>query len=192
MSLRTSLATLDRSWEIAPALTTTSLWGNPEHLKYVSTTLSERFHDDKLHVLVAKRNAGSFTYDGVNTGGERVAEEVEGKLEELAESGHDITKISVVGYSLGGLIARYAIGLLFHRGVFEKIQPVVCVSVSVQRHCPNLARTLQPLRHHISAYEHLLKATTATCGTSSALAHYRSVVDNFSAWINSETRVGHS
>lgn len=76
---------------------------------------------------MAKRNAGSFTYDGIDTGGERVAEEVERKLEELAEAGHDITKISVVGYSLGGLIARYAIGLLFHRGIFEKIQPVVCL-----------------------------------------------------------------
>ncbi|CAN9185978.1 unnamed protein product [Alternaria alternata] len=100
------------------------LWGNPEHLKYVSTTLGERFPEDKLHILVAKRNAGSFTYDGVDTGGERVAEEVEGKIEELAKAGHDITKISVAGYSLGGLIARYAIGLLYHRGVFEKIQPV--------------------------------------------------------------------
>jgi esterase/lipase len=78
---------------------------------------------------VAKRNAGSFTYDGIDTGGERVAEEVEGKLEELAEAGSEITKISVVGYSLGGLIARYAVGLLFHRGVFEKIQPVVCASM---------------------------------------------------------------
>ncbi|KAI4952613.1 hypothetical protein J4E91_003085 [Alternaria rosae] len=100
------------------------LWGKPEHLKYVSTTLGERYSEDKLYILVAKRNAGSFTYDGIDTGGERVAEEVERKLEELAEAGHDITKISVVGYSLGGLIARYAIGLLFHRGIFEKIQPV--------------------------------------------------------------------
>ncbi|KAI4688048.1 uncharacterized protein J4E84_004976 [Alternaria hordeiaustralica] len=100
------------------------LWGKPEHLKYVSTTLGERYPEDKLHILVAKRNAGSFTYDGIDTGGERVAEEVERKLEELAEAGHDITKMSVVGYSLGGLIARYAIGLLFHRGIFEKIQPV--------------------------------------------------------------------
>jgi esterase/lipase len=62
----------------------------------------------------------------MDTGGERVAEEVEQKIAELSESGHDITKISVVGYSLGGLIARYVIGLLFHRGIFEKIQPVVC------------------------------------------------------------------
>jgi hypothetical protein len=94
--------------------------------------LGERFPQDKLHILVAKRNAGSFTYDGVDTGGERVAEEVEGKLEELAKAGHDITKISVVGYSLGGLIARYAIGLLFHRGVFEKIQPVVCIFTTLR------------------------------------------------------------
>ncbi|KAH7386028.1 lipase/serine esterase-like protein [Pyrenochaeta sp. MPI-SDFR-AT-0127] len=100
------------------------LWGNPEHLKYVSTTLRERFPEDKLHILVAKRNAGSFTYDGVDTGGERVADEVEHKLEELAKSGHDIKKISVIGYSLGGLIARYAIGLLYHKGIFERIQPV--------------------------------------------------------------------
>jgi hypothetical protein len=100
------------------------LWGNPEHLKYVSTTLRQRFPEDKLEILVAKRNAGSFTYDGVDTGGERVASEVEHRLEELAENGHDIKKISVIGYSLGGLIARFAIGLLYSRGVFNRIQPV--------------------------------------------------------------------
>ncbi|KAJ4376193.1 hypothetical protein N0V83_001474 [Neocucurbitaria cava] len=100
------------------------LWGNPEHLKYLSTALRERFPKDKVHILVAKRNAGSFTYDGVDTGGERVADEVEQKLEELGRNGHDIKKISVIGYSLGGLIARYAIGLLYHKGVFDRIQPV--------------------------------------------------------------------
>jgi len=120
--MSTSIETSDKADHLCVLVH--GLWGNPEHLKYVSTTLGERFPEDKLHILVAKRNAGSFTYDGVDTGGERVAEEVEGKLEELAKAGHDITKISVVGYSLGGLIARYAIGLLFHRGIFDKIQPV--------------------------------------------------------------------
>ncbi|KAF2028824.1 lipase/serine esteras-like protein [Setomelanomma holmii] len=100
------------------------LWGNPAHLKYVSTTLRQRFPEDRLEILVAKRNAGSFTYDGVDTGGERVASEVENNLEELAENGHDIKKISIIGYSLGGLIARFAIGLLYSRGVFDRIQPV--------------------------------------------------------------------
>ena len=100
------------------------LWGNPEHLKYVSTTLRERFAEDELHILVAKRNSGSFTYDGINTGGERVADEVEERLDDLAQSGHGVKKISFVGYSLGGLIARYAVGILYQKGVFERIQPI--------------------------------------------------------------------
>lgn len=107
-------------------LTPGRLWGNPDHLKYVSTSLRERFPEDQVEILVVKRNAGSLTYDGVDTGGERVASEVEHRLEELAEDGHDIKKISVIGYSQGGLVSRFAIGLLYSRGVFEKIQPVVC------------------------------------------------------------------
>lgn len=119
----------------------------------MSTTLRERFPEDKVEILVAKRNAGSFTYDGVDTGGERVANEVEQKLEELAQNGHDIKKISVIGYSLGGLIARFAIGLLYSRGVFETIQPVVCNLLKPHDNMTDLSRTLQPSRHHISVYE---------------------------------------
>jgi triacylglycerol esterase/lipase EstA (alpha/beta hydrolase family) len=102
-----------------------SLWGNPAHLKFLETSLRDKYAEDKVHILVVKRNAGSFTYDGVETGGERVANEVEETLDELAHKGHVMKKISVIGYSLGGLIARYAIGLLYSKGVFEKIEPVV-------------------------------------------------------------------
>jgi hypothetical protein len=104
-------------------LTISRLWGKPDHLKYVSTSLRNRFPEDRLAILVVKRNAGSFTYDGADTGGERVASEVEQRLEELERDGHDIRKISFIAYSFGGLIARYAIGLLYSRGVFDKIQP---------------------------------------------------------------------
>jgi alpha/beta superfamily hydrolase len=90
--------------------------------------LRQRFPEDKLEILVPKSNAGSFTYDGIELGGERVANEVEARLEELKKDGHDIKKFSITGYSLGGLVARYAIGLLYHSGVFETIRPVVRVS----------------------------------------------------------------
>lgn len=50
--------------------------------------------------------------------------EVEETLESLAEKGQKITKISVVGYSLGGLLARYAIGLLNARGWLDKLEPM--------------------------------------------------------------------
>jgi hypothetical protein len=76
-----------------------------------------------LIVLVCKRNAGSFTYDGIEVGAERVAREIEETLEELARDGYKIKKLSMVGYSLGGLVARYAVGLLHHKGWLDKIQP---------------------------------------------------------------------
>ncbi|KAH6625310.1 lipase/serine esteras-like protein [Boeremia exigua] len=98
------------------------LWGNPAHLKYLTDSIRERYPD--LDVLVPKNNSGSFTYDGIELGGERVADEVETRLEELKQEGHTIEKFSITGYSLGGLVARYAIGLLYHKGVFEQIQPV--------------------------------------------------------------------
>jgi hypothetical protein len=73
----------------------------------------------------------------------------------------------MVGYSLGGLIARYAIGLLHHRGIFDRIQPVVCIAKSrVVYGYTDSNRTSQPSPLPISAYEHRSKATTATSGTS--------------------------
>ncbi|KAI4196861.1 MAG: hypothetical protein LQ350_006281 [Teloschistes chrysophthalmus] len=99
-------------------------WGNPTHLEYLSKTLREKHPEDKLNILVAKSNSGTYTYDGIETGGERVTQEVETLLEELEKDGAPVAKLSVVGYSLGGLIARYAIGLLYSKGYFEKIQPV--------------------------------------------------------------------
>jgi hypothetical protein len=108
----------------ANAVETHRLWGNPKHLHYLRTALREAYGEDKLHILVAARNAGSLTYDGIELGGERVAQEIEHTLEELARRGQGIKKISITGYSLGGLVARYAIGLLFHKGWFDKLEPV--------------------------------------------------------------------
>jgi triacylglycerol esterase/lipase EstA (alpha/beta hydrolase family) len=58
-------------------------------------------------------------------GGERAANEIEDAFQELERKGHKAKKLSIVGYSLGGLVARYAIGLLHHKGWFDKVQPVV-------------------------------------------------------------------
>ncbi|KAJ9197627.1 hypothetical protein DTO166G4_4011 [Paecilomyces variotii] len=100
------------------------LWGNPSHLNYVASALRERYKEDTLYILAAKRNAGSFTYDGIELGGERVAYEIEETLEKLAAKGYQIKKLSIVGYSLGGLVARYAVGLLNSRGWLDKLEPV--------------------------------------------------------------------
>jgi dienelactone hydrolase len=78
-----------------------------------------------VHVLLPKSNSGNSTYDGIEVGGERVTTEIEAELQELEGKGIHVKKLSVVGYSLGGLVARYAIGLLYHKGWFDKLEPVV-------------------------------------------------------------------
>ena len=75
------------------------LWGNPDHFAYLASALHTQHPE--LQVLVTKRNAGRNTYDGIETCGERVAWEIEDALQESAARGVPVTRISVVGYSLG-------------------------------------------------------------------------------------------
>lgn len=105
-----------------------SLWGNPNHLEAMARSLRDKYPQEALHILVAERNSGNFTYDGIELGGERVCQEIEEEIEKLAKAGQQIKRLSMIGYSLGGLVARYAIGLLHSKGIFEKITPVVSSS----------------------------------------------------------------
>jgi hypothetical protein len=100
------------------------LWGNPNHLNYLRETLQSQHPEDRLHILVAKSNADSFTYDGIEVGGERITNEIEQRIRELEQTGAKISKISMVGYSMGGLVSRYAVGLLYKNGLFKTVEPV--------------------------------------------------------------------
>jgi hypothetical protein len=98
------------------------LWGNPKHLTNVAKVLRARYSPDELYLLLARRNSGSFTYDGIERGGERVCAEIEEEMRLIEQRGGKIQKLSIVGYSLGGLVSRYAIGLLNARGVLDRVQ----------------------------------------------------------------------
>ncbi|KAI0973963.1 putative serine esterase-domain-containing protein [Xylaria arbuscula] len=100
------------------------LWGNPNHMNQVAEALRAAYPEDQLHLLLAKRNSGNFTYDGIELGGERVCAEIEEELEAIRRKGGNVTKLSIVGYSLGGLVARYAVGLLSAKGVLDQLEPV--------------------------------------------------------------------
>ena len=66
------------------------MWGNPIHLDEARRIMQERRADpseageegargpggERLHILVAETNRDDGTYDGIDWGGERVAEEV--------------------------------------------------------------------------------------------------------------------
>ncbi|KAK3308986.1 putative serine esterase-domain-containing protein [Chaetomium strumarium] len=98
------------------------LWGNPNHMASVAKALRAQYPPEQVYILVAKRNSGSFTYDGIELGGERVCLEIEEELEKIKSAGGSIKKLSIAGYSLGGLVARYAVGLLFARGVLDNLE----------------------------------------------------------------------
>ncbi|KAL8790049.1 MAG: hypothetical protein Q9195_006551 [Heterodermia aff. obscurata] len=100
------------------------LWGNPDHLAYIASALRDKYPDDQLHVLIAKSNSGNFTYDGIETGAERVTHEIEESIADLERDGSKIKKISMLGYSLGGLVARYSIGLLHSNGWLDRLEPI--------------------------------------------------------------------
>lgn len=103
------------------------LWGNPAHLNNVAKSLRAKHDRDELYLLLAKRNTGSFTYDGVERGGERVCAEIEEEIRLIESQGGRITKLSIIGYSLGGLVSRYAVGLLFAKGFLDKVECMVSV-----------------------------------------------------------------
>ncbi|KAF4593013.1 hypothetical protein EYR38_008720 [Pleurotus pulmonarius] len=105
------------------------MWGNPGHLAEMARIIRETKEEagpdgTKLHVLLAETNREDSTYDGIDWGAERVAEEVTQEVEKLANEGKRVTRFSVTGYSLGGLVSRYLVGILYQRKFFEDVQPV--------------------------------------------------------------------
>jgi hypothetical protein len=45
-------------------------------------------------------------------------------VDKLRTAGSTVTRLSVTGYSLGGLIARYVLGILYQRKFFDSVRPV--------------------------------------------------------------------
>ncbi|KAL6191618.1 hypothetical protein ACLB2K_038008 [Fragaria x ananassa] len=72
---------------------------------------------DKVIVHRSECNSSRLTFDGVDLMGERLAKEVLAVVRKRSE----VRKISFVAHSLGGLVARYAIGRLYEP--FPKPEP---------------------------------------------------------------------
>ncbi|KAF9038479.1 putative serine esterase-domain-containing protein [Panaeolus papilionaceus] len=105
------------------------MWGNPIHLAELERVARETYSEPteegiNLHILTAQTIRDESTYDGVDWGGERVAQEVIDQVAAFEKDGDSVVRFSVTGYSLGGLIARYCIGVLQQRGFFDKIEPI--------------------------------------------------------------------
>jgi hypothetical protein len=98
-------------------------------MKNIAKCLRQEYSRDELYLLLARRNVGSFTYDGIERGGERVCAEIEEELSIIESKGGKITKLSIIGYSLGGLVSRYLVGLLDAKGILDTVECMVRYSL---------------------------------------------------------------
>lgn len=74
-------------------------------------------------IFQPESNAGFLTFDGVEVFAQRVFLEVIAYIEDQEANGITYNKISIVGYSLGGLCGRYLIGLMDEKGMFDRYEP---------------------------------------------------------------------
>ncbi|KAG9440022.1 hypothetical protein H6P81_020187 [Aristolochia fimbriata] len=87
---------------------TNGIIGSSSNWAFSATQLVKRFPEDIL-AHCSEANTGTRTFDGVDVMGKRLAEEITSVIRGRPE----LQKISFVSHSLGGLIARYAIALLY-------------------------------------------------------------------------------
>lgn len=119
------------------------LWGGASHLKSIeellhSTLSSSDAISDHILTIRPKTSALLKTYDGVEIIAKRMLMEVLNYINEVQTDGYQekannkgkkkktkvkVAKISFVGYSLGGLVARHIIGQLESLGLFDHIEP---------------------------------------------------------------------
>jgi hypothetical protein len=102
------------------------LWGNEKDFRAFEALFTQYFPQDEVYPYIATSNATSLssvfqTYDGIDTGGTRLADEIETVAKQMPR----LSKFSILGHSLGGLYARYCCGVLFARGFFEDVEPMV-------------------------------------------------------------------
>lgn len=109
------------------------IWGNPSHMSYLAHQIERKVEsldtDEEIVVYKTGSHSGYLTYDGVDVNGKRIRDEIVAKTDLLNnEEKARVTKFTLIGYSLGGLMARYALGVLYHDGYFNEIKPVQFVT----------------------------------------------------------------
>lgn len=86
------------------------LIGSAQDWRFAAKQMLKKYPQD-LVVHCSRRNHSTQTFDGVDVMGQRLAEEVRTVIKRHPS----LKKISFVGHSLGGLIARYAVACLYEQ-----------------------------------------------------------------------------
>ncbi|SCW02234.1 LAFE_0F01926g1_1 [Lachancea fermentati] len=104
------------------------LWGNYKHMNSIKEVFIDTFDDPDV-VFFSPKQSGYFkTFDGIEIVGYRTLLEICQFIFNF--KGGKITKISFVGYSMGGLISRFIIGKMFTEchELFHNIEPMLFIT----------------------------------------------------------------
>ncbi|KAK6464246.1 putative serine esterase [Scheffersomyces coipomensis] len=104
------------------------LWGSPTHMLTIEKLIKDLVppaSNEKILTLRPQSFRFWKTYDGLELNSKKIITEILYEIETLKEkNNYNVVKISFVGYSLGGLIARYVIGLLQEMDFFDSVKPI--------------------------------------------------------------------
>ncbi|GIL60273.1 hypothetical protein Vafri_14904 [Volvox africanus] len=97
------------------------LFGSPSNWSVICEQLGEHLDMSTVVLHPSKVNRLTDTYDGIDVCGQRLADEIRS----VAAAHPSLQRISVIGHSMGGLLLRYAIGVLYNpaTGRIAGLQP---------------------------------------------------------------------
>ncbi|QLL34890.1 hypothetical protein HG536_0H02650 [Torulaspora globosa] len=107
------------------------LWGNYKHMNSLNTVFERVLEGKQEFVFLTPRQNAMFkTFDGIEIVGYRTLLEICQFIGTFKDE--PITKISIVGYSMGGLIARFVIGKMYGEfgKVFRDIEPQIFLTMA--------------------------------------------------------------
>ncbi|KAH7664998.1 E3 ubiquitin-protein ligase FANCL protein [Dioscorea alata] len=135
-------------------VTVNGLIGSARDWRYAAKHFVKRYPEDVV-VHCSECNCARLTLDGIDVMGERLAKEVLSVVERRPE----LQKISFVGHSLGGLITRYAIALLFkpsvERSSSEETEAIKSVSECLEQDAKAKIAGLEPMNFITFVTPHL-------------------------------------
>uniref|UniRef100_A0A5B6YRR3 Putative lipase ROG1 n=1 Tax=Davidia involucrata TaxID=16924 RepID=A0A5B6YRR3_DAVIN len=86
--------------------------GSAQNWRFAAKQFVKKYPQDVI-VHCSKSNSSTLTFDGVDVMGKRLADEVISVIKRYP----DLQKISFIGHSLGGVVARYAIAKLYGQDI---------------------------------------------------------------------------
>lgn len=145
------------------------LCGNATHLQSMEHSILSSFGGgtDEIHVHRAKTMSALATFDSLSENAHRVLDEL---LECLSKT--KATHLSIVGYSMGGLIGRYLVGILEEGQAFSHVNPIVFATFAT----PHLGSEYPKRSMFGYAFNFIGSRVSGLCGKD--LFRHSSVIDD--------------